>query len=81
MKTLTVKLPDDVYERAERRAAECGEALSDYVVGLVKHSNEQVLPEPRPDPGALLAALDRGCNRTPVGPLNRDELYDRQVLR
>jgi hypothetical protein len=81
MKTLTVNIPEDVYQRAERRAEELGSTLTDYVVELVSHSSEQVVAEPRRDPAALLAALDKGHNRTPVGPLNRDELYDRAVLR
>jgi hypothetical protein len=29
---------------------------------------------------ALLAALDRGRNAQPIGPLRREELYDRNVL-
>jgi plasmid stability protein len=81
MRTLTVKLPDDVYERVERRAAERGTSLTDYVIELMKHSNGQPVAEARPDPAALLAALDKGRNRTAVGRLNRDELYDRAVLR
>ena len=81
MKTLTVKIPDELYDHAERRAAERGETLEDYVVELVKHSNGEVVSDSRRDPAVLLAALDKGRNRTPVGPLNRDELYDRNVLR
>lgn len=26
---------------------------------------------------SLFSSLDRGRNQTPIGPLNRDELYDR----
>jgi cytochrome P450 len=81
MKTLTVKLPDALYEHAERRAAERGETLAEYVVELVKDSNGQIVSEPRPDSTALLIALDKGRNQAPVGPLSRDELYDRNVLR
>jgi hypothetical protein len=80
MKTLTVKLPDDVYKRAERRAEELGATLDDYVAELVGRSSEPAAAA-RPDPAALLAALDKGRNQTPVGRLNRDELYDRAVLR
>jgi hypothetical protein len=29
----------------------------------------------------LFAALDKARNTEPVGPLNREELYDRKVLR
>ena len=29
----------------------------------------------------LMAALDKGANVQPVGPLRRDELYDRDILR
>ena len=80
MRTLTVKIPDDVYERAERRAAELGASLDEYVVELVSHSNGRAEAGPRRDSAALFAALDKGRNRIPVGRLNRDELYDRAVL-
>jgi hypothetical protein len=43
MKTLTVNIPEDVYQRAERRAEELGSTLTDYVVELVTHSSEQVV--------------------------------------
>jgi hypothetical protein len=29
----------------------------------------------------LFAALDKARNTTPIGPLRREELYDRKVLR
>jgi hypothetical protein len=35
MKTLTVQLPDEVYDRAEKRAAEKGVSLGQEVVNLV----------------------------------------------
>jgi hypothetical protein len=31
--------------------------------------------------GRLFAALDKARNTEPVGPLRREELYDRKVLR
>ena len=31
--------------------------------------------------GVLLSALDHAHNIVPIGPLNRDEFYDRGVLR
>ena len=56
-------------ERAERRAAERGETLAAFVVGLLKQSNGKSVSEARRDLAALFAAHDKGRNRTPVGPL------------
>jgi hypothetical protein len=80
MKTMTLRIPDDVYKQAERRAAELGSTLDEYVTELVNFGQEPTLAKPAPNPIALLAALDRGRNSSPVGRLNRDELYDRPVL-
>lgn len=41
-------------------------------------------PSDDADPGRvrrLFAALDKACNNEPVGPLRREELYDRDILR
>jgi predicted CopG family antitoxin len=42
MKTLTVQVPDDVYERVERRAAARGTSLGEVVVDLLErlHSDQ-----------------------------------------
>ena len=79
MKSLTVAIRDDLYERAQRRAAARGTSLADFVVELVEHSAEGAASEATGDRAALFAALDQGRNQAPVGPLNRNELYDRYV--
>ena len=85
-KTLTIDLPEDVYTRAEHRAAQQGDTLPAKVVKLVEQYSEcepaaNVNHTPETDSFRLLAALNRGRNTTPVGRLNREELYDRAVLR
>jgi hypothetical protein len=92
MKSLTVQLPDDVYSRAEHRAAQRGATLPAEVVEWVKRYSEAdnlaVATEDMSANGAsssadvtrLFAALDRGRNSTSIGPLKRDELHDRRVL-
>ena len=89
MKSLTVQLPDKLYDRAERHAAERGATLHETVVEFVTRcygaeddASATCDPASRAlDVSGLLNALDRGHNRTPLGRLNRDELYDREVLR
>ena len=89
MKSLTVQLPDDVYVRAERRAAQRGATLTGEVAELVKRyseaeevaqgmNGETALPSA--DVSELFTALDRGRNTTSVGPLQRDQLYERPAL-
>ena len=87
MKTLTIELPDDVYERAERRAAEIGTTLSREVTETVTRLGTNTsagigatasTTEP-PNAAAiarLLAASDKARNTESVGGLKRDELYD-----
>jgi len=41
MKSVTVQLPDDVYSRAERRAAERGATLSGEIVALVQRFSQE----------------------------------------
>lgn len=48
MKPLTVHLPDDVYERAERRAAGRGVSLPGEVVEMVKSYSEGIATPPSP---------------------------------
>ena len=45
MKTVSVTIPDDVYDRAERRAATRGATLPDEVAGLVRcYASEAKVP-------------------------------------
>jgi hypothetical protein len=81
MKTLTVELSEDVYERAERRATSQGATLSQQVVHLVREYGAQTDTAQNGDVAALFATLDRARNVTPIGSLRREQLYDRDVLR
>ena len=83
MKTLTIDLSEDIYARAALRAAQQGDTLPNKVVKLVEQFSEGEAPN---GDGAtasvrLLAVLDCGHNTSSVGRLNREELYDRAVLR
>ena len=83
MKTLTVELSEDIYERAERRAAAHGTTLRQQATQLLRdfansHADATISGG---DVSRLFAALDTARNVKPVGSLRRDELYDRDVLR
>lgn len=88
MKSLTVQLADDLYERAESCAALRGASLPKEVADFLKRYVEGTPPAPAaktadvtpPDLGRLLAALDAGHNVATVGALQRAELYDRPAL-
>ena len=84
MKTLTVEISEDVYERAERRATSQGATLSQQVVHLVREygrDNDATSAAPVANVAALFAALDTARNVTPIGSLRREQLHDRDVLR
>ncbi len=79
MKT-TIDLPEDVLHRAKIVAAQQKTTLKELVLlGLqtVMASGAAV-----PRTGTDLAdALANGHNTEPVGPLRREEIYDRPILR
>ena len=88
MKTLTVTLPDEIYEAAEQAAGQRGETLHSEIVAWIAqscrteesngtHGNGLAATESHLT--GLFAALDRARNVTPVGKLQREELYDRQL--
>ena len=88
MKTLTITLPDEIYDAAEQAAGQRGGTLRSEIVNWIAHSvqTEELngTHGNRPDvteanPSELFAALDRARNVTPVGKLEREELYDRRV--
>lgn len=99
MKTLSVAIPDEVYERAERRAIAHGARLPDKVAEFVRRYGAEdaaarlttkANQRPREASDAtqsetalakLFRALDQSRNERSVGRLNRNELYDRAVLR
>ena len=81
MKT-TIYFPEHILPRAKTVAVQRKITLKELVIqGL-----EQVIRQPAADPeterkaraASLIAALSRGKNTEPIGPLNRDEIYDRQ---
>jgi hypothetical protein len=74
MKTLTLCVPDDLYERAERRAAERGETLAEFVGDLLKQSIGPVVSDPRRELAALFAALNKRRARTLADSADREEL-------
>ena len=85
MKTLTVELSEDIYERAERLAVAHGTTLGQQTTQLLREyadrQTEAVGTVSGGDVSRLFAALDKGRNVKPVGSLRRDELYDRDILR
>jgi hypothetical protein len=87
MKSLAVNLPDDLYERAQRRAAEQGESLSQQVANYLERYAGGAAPEEENGQrecadavSRLFAALDVGRNVVSVASWSREELYDRPVL-
>ena len=82
MKTLTVELPDDVYERAQRRASDRGTSLRQETVDwLARYSDladEQTLAAARTRMQELFRTV-KGFRMTPK--ISREELYERGSLR
>jgi hypothetical protein len=81
MKTLTVQIPDDVYERVERRALARGATLDQEVVALLEGGEKQ-------DDARLASARARMRElfRTVKGfclapKIAREELYERGSFR
>jgi hypothetical protein len=80
----TLDIPDAVFKQAKLKAVHEGVPLKD----IVTRALERDLAAPVQDAGLrrarasrLFAALDQSRNTQPVGGLNRDEIYDRPVLR
>jgi hypothetical protein len=82
MKTLTVQIPDAVYERVERRAAARGSTVTQEVVAALEHSaaeqDEARLTAARKRMSELFQAV-KGFRFDPKIP--REELYERGSLR
>jgi len=82
MKTLTLQLPDDVYERVRRRAAARGATLDQEVAELLERcagaGDETALADAR----ARMEELFRTLTGFRMGPKTpREELYDRGRVR
>ena len=82
MKTLTLELPDDVYERAERRASDRGTSLRQEAVEWVARfsgaADDEALVVARTRMQELFQTV-RGFRITPK--ISREELYERGSLR
>jgi hypothetical protein len=86
MKALTVHLADEIYARAEQKAAQRGATLSAEVTEFIRRYSDGAEVgngAPASSGGGverLFAALDGARNIAPVGRLRRDDLYDRRIL-
>lgn len=82
MKTLTLEIPDDVYERAERHAAARGTSLhqeaSAFLAQFGAATDDQRLAAARARMQELFRSV-RGFRLAPKIP--REELYERGSLR
>jgi hypothetical protein len=79
----TFDLPEDLFKKAKVQAVNEGVSLKDIVIRAL--TRELQIPDEtvmhRRKVEKLFAALDKSRNTEPVGRLNREELYDRPVLR
>lgn len=80
----TLDIPDDLFKMTKLKAVQEGVALKVVVTRALARE----VAAPAADLAArrgraqrLFAALDNARNDSPVGPLNREELYDREMLR
>jgi hypothetical protein len=82
MKSLTIQLPDSLYEGVERRAAARGATVGDEVVALLERAtnghDEAALTQARARMAELFRTV-KGFRQTPRIP--REELYERGSLR
>jgi hypothetical protein len=82
MKTLTIEIPDDIYERAERRASEHGSTVSQEVVELLERCTGTVDERTLAAARARMAELFRTVKGFRMEPkIPREELYERGRLR
>ena len=82
MKTLTVELPDELYERVERRATELGTSPGQEVLALLIRAtgtaDDQLLSAAR----TRMQELFRTVKGFRMGSkISREELYERGSLR
>ena len=81
MKT-TIDFPEHILHRAKTIAVQRKISLKELVIQGLEHAMRQPVADPdaerRARAAALIAALSAGKNTEPIGPLNRDEIYDRQ---
>ncbi|HZM02466.1 MAG TPA: hypothetical protein VFC44_05545 [Candidatus Saccharimonadales bacterium] len=80
----TLDIPDAVFKKAKLKAVHEGIALKVVVVRALER--EVATPTPslavrKKRAHRLFAALDKARNETAIERLDREELYDRPVLR
>jgi hypothetical protein len=81
MKTLTVQIPDELYDRVERRAAARGATLDREIIDLLEGSqaeNEARIAAARTRMSELFRTV-RGFRLAPA--IAREELHERRSLR
>jgi hypothetical protein len=81
MKT-TIDFPEHILHRAKTIAVQRKITLKELVIQGLEHAIRQpvgdVVAERNARAAALIAALSARKNTEPIGPLSRDEIYDRQ---
>ncbi len=81
MKT-TIDFPEHILHRAKTIAVQRKITLKELVIQGLEYAIRQPTVDPEAErkarAAALIASLARGKNSEPIGPLNRDEIYDRQ---
>ena len=81
MKT-TIDFPEHILHRAKTIAVQRKITLKELVIQGLEHAIRQPVADPEAERRAkatsLIASLSRGKNTEPIGPLNRNEIYDRQ---
>jgi hypothetical protein len=80
----TLEIPDDLFKKAKLQAVQEGGTLKDVVTRallreLVPGSGSATQRKARA--ARLFKELDKAGNTRPVGRLNRQDIYDRPVLR
>lgn len=82
MKTLTLELPDDVYERAERRASDRGSSLRQEAAEWLERYSVTNDDEARAAARTRMRELFRSVRGFRMSPkIGREELYERGSLR
>ena len=80
----TQDIPDELFKKTKLKAVQEGVSLKVVVTRALEREVVSAgldATERKKRARRLFAALDKARNKKPVGPLNRDELYDRPVLR
>lgn len=81
MKNITVSVPDDVYLAARRQAAERSTSVSQLVAEYLRSLNreEELRAERERKLEEVFNMTHERPQPGPVGPLNRDEIYDAEL--